>query len=176
MSFEEKLNTTNWSPEDWEEYLSSHWLWNIDEKIWITSWEIKKISTDILDINEEMDDISFSLYEGKKLIWVVEYSKNKEWICIDFLATINWDTSKIVADNEFRTKFIEYFWDTKKEVNWLWSKLINRFIDNIKSNEIITLVSVEWSKWFYEKILLKMEKEWKISILSKIPEYQILVL
>lgn len=129
-----------------------------------------------LKLKEDFNDETFWLYNWKNLLWIIEYSNEVEWVHIDFLWTINWKLDSVVADNEFRTKFEWYFWDSNLSVKWIWKDLFLRFIKKFESWTYLTLISIGWSTLFYNKILKEFENKWIISIIEKAPEYKLIIL
>jgi hypothetical protein len=183
------INNIDWDNIDLDnpDILSKLWIEESIDNEKLSNWknkfyfdDINENISNILDINlkEKLTSDSFWIYNWNTLLWLINYSI--VWadtnIHIDFIWTSNWNLDKIIADYEFRETFDFHFWKSKTNINWLWTELVKRFINKIDSWTYITLVSVDGSEWFYDKIFNKLQLKWKISLIQKIPEYQILVL
>ncbi len=78
IQFTEELDMTNWSPEDWEKYLTLT-EWNIDNEIWIASTNFSRKIDNILSVDSLFEYIE--TIENKNNVRI-EIDKDQQWIII----------------------------------------------------------------------------------------------
>ncbi len=108
---------------------------------------------------------------GKNKVWEVLFDLRKDWLEIEYMATINWlNNDKIFWDGEMDLSrkdillTLGFPEDMKLLIPWIWRKIIWDIINYAEWNKIrqIFINSNENSFNFYKKILDLLKKLWEI--------------
>lgn len=164
------------SQEYWEKILEREGLWDIDKQENFSERVGTILATKIDESQVEIKTWkdTFKIFYKWKLAWVVDYQKVEDWVYVEFLWTPNWTEKTLWHNAVFDNKYIEYFWENRTPIIWMWPYLFEKFFfEMAKKWKKIYWKPIEWSENFYRKCFNKMADIWALEYIFEDWKYEI---